>query len=113
MRSPRRCSSSSRARTSENWSWTWGPEENGMSAVMERNEAKGATADVLVIRLDNPPVNGLAHAVRKAVVDGLAAAEADPAVKAVVIVGTGNGFSGGADIREFGSDKMVAEPNLG
>jgi len=80
-----------------------------MSAVIE----KGAvTADVKVIALDNPPVNGLGHSVRKAVVEGLAAAQADPAVKAVVIVGAGNGFSGGADIKEFGTDKVTAEPTL-
>ncbi len=81
-----------------------------MSAVVDRNEVK---ADVAVIRLDNPPVNGLGHAVRKGIVEGLAAAEADPAVKAVVVVGAGNGFSGGADIKEFGTEKMLAEPTLG
>ena len=80
-----------------------------MSAVMEKNEVK---ADVAVIRLENPPVNGLSHAVRKTVVEGLAAAEADPAVKAVVIIGSGSGFSGGADIKEFGTDKALAEPAL-
>jgi 3-hydroxyacyl-CoA dehydrogenase len=81
-----------------------------MSTVAERSEVK---ADVKVIRLDNPPVNGLGHAVRKGIVEGLAAAEADAAVKAVVIIGTGSGFSGGADIREFGTEKMTAEPMLG
>jgi 3-hydroxyacyl-CoA dehydrogenase len=81
-----------------------------MSSVAEKSEVK---ADVAVIRLDSPPVNGLGHAVRKSIVDGLAAAEADPSVKAVVIVGSGSGFSGGADIREFGTEKMLAEPMLG
>ena len=50
------------------------------------------SAEVSVIRLDNPPVNGLGHAVRTAVVEGLTAAQADPAVKAIVIIGAGNGF---------------------
>src|SRR6185503_18585226 len=36
----------------------------------------------------------------------------DAAVKAVVITGAGKAFSGGADIREFGSPKAIAEPNL-
>jgi 3-hydroxyacyl-CoA dehydrogenase len=81
-----------------------------MSAVMERN---AVATDVKVITLDNPPVNGLGHAVRKGIVEGLAAAEADAAVKAVVIIGSGAGFSGGADIREFGTEKMTAEPMLG
>jgi len=33
-------------------------------------------------------------------------------VKAIVVTGAGKAFSGGADIREFGSPKAVAEPNL-
>jgi len=70
-------------------------------------------SEVRVITLENPPVNGLGHAVRKGIVEGLAAAQADPAVKAVVIIGAGSGFSGGADIKEFGTDKMLAEPTLG
>src|SRR5690349_5706130 len=81
-----------------------------MSAVMERN---AVTTDVKVITLENPPVNGLGHPVRKGIVEGLAAAEADTAVKAVVIIGSGSGFSGGADIKEFGTEKMTAEPMLG
>jgi 3-hydroxyacyl-CoA dehydrogenase len=68
--------------------------------------------DVAVITLDNPPVNGLGHALRAGIVAGLERAEADPAVKAVVITGAGKAFSGGADIREFNSPKALAEPNL-
>ncbi|MGL6110272.1 MAG: 3-hydroxyacyl-CoA dehydrogenase NAD-binding domain-containing protein, partial [Rubrivivax sp.] len=37
---------------------------------------------------------------------------ADPAIQAIVITGAGRAFSGGADIREFGSPKALAEPNL-
>jgi 3-hydroxyacyl-CoA dehydrogenase len=68
--------------------------------------------DVAVITLDNPPVNGLGHALRSGIVAGLERAEADPAVKAVVITGAGKAFSGGADIKEFNSPKALAEPNL-
>ena len=39
-------------------------------------------------------------------------AEADPAVKAVVLIGSTRVFSSGADIREFGTPKMLAEPTL-
>ena len=67
---------------------------------------------VAVITLDNPPVNGLGYATRQAVADGLARAEADAGVKALVLTGAGKAFSGGADIREFGSPKAIAEPNL-
>ena len=68
--------------------------------------------DVAVITLDNPPVNGLGHALRAGIVAGLERAEADPAIKAIVITGAGKAFSGGADIREFNSPKALAEPNL-
>jgi len=68
--------------------------------------------DVAVITLNNPPVNGLGLATRRALAAGLEQAQADAAVKAVVITGAGKAFSGGADITEFGTDKALAEPNL-
>jgi len=67
---------------------------------------------VAVITLNNPPVNGLGYETRKAVAEGVERAEDDAAVKAIVITGAGKAFSGGADIKEFGSPKAVAEPNL-
>ncbi|HEX7690662.1 MAG TPA: 3-hydroxyacyl-CoA dehydrogenase NAD-binding domain-containing protein [Burkholderiaceae bacterium] len=72
-------------------------------------EVHGAVA---VITLDNPPVNGLGLETRRAVAEGIERAEDDAAVKAIVITGAGKAFSGGADIREFGSPKALAEPNL-
>jgi 3-hydroxyacyl-CoA dehydrogenase len=68
--------------------------------------------DVAVITLNNPPVNGLGLATRQGITDGLARANADAAVRAIVITGAGKAFSGGADIKEFGSPKALAEPNL-
>jgi 3-hydroxyacyl-CoA dehydrogenase len=68
--------------------------------------------DVAVITMDNPPVNGLGYDTRRGIVDGLDKALADAAVKAIVVTGAGKAFSGGADIREFGSPKAIAEPNL-
>jgi 3-hydroxyacyl-CoA dehydrogenase len=67
---------------------------------------------VAVITLDNPPVNGLGLATRQAICDGVAKANADESVKAIVITGAGKAFSGGADITEFGSPKSYQEPNL-
>lgn len=67
---------------------------------------------VAVLRLDNPPVNSLGLELRTGIVAALARAEGDPAVKAVVLIGSGKGFSGGADIREFGTPKSFAPPNL-
>lgn len=68
--------------------------------------------DVAVITLNNPPVNGLGLATRQGITAGLDRAQADPAVKAVVLTGAGKAFSGGADIKEFGTPKALAEPNL-
>ncbi|MGQ2980022.1 MAG: 3-hydroxyacyl-CoA dehydrogenase NAD-binding domain-containing protein [Polaromonas sp.] len=67
---------------------------------------------VAVITLDNPPVNGLGHATRLGITDGLQKANADAAVKSIVLAGAGKAFSGGADIKEFGTPKALAEPNL-
>ena len=72
-------------------------------------EVRGSVA---VITLNNPPVNGLGFETRKGVAVGLERAMADAAVAAIVITGAGKAFSGGADIREFGSPKALAEPNL-
>jgi len=68
--------------------------------------------DVAVITLNNPPVNGMGLDTRRAVVAGVAQAVADAGVKAIVITGHGKAFSGGADVREFGSPKAFQEPNL-
>ncbi|MBA3504588.1 MAG: enoyl-CoA hydratase/isomerase family protein [Betaproteobacteria bacterium] len=65
-----------------------------------------------VITLDNPPVNGLGYALRAAVVAGIDRALADSNVRAIVLIGAGKMFSGGADIREFNTEKATAEPTL-
>jgi 3-hydroxyacyl-CoA dehydrogenase len=66
--------------------------------------------EIAVVTLDNPPVNALGHAVRSGLAEALRQAEADPAVRAVVIAGKGRGFSAGADIREF--SKPAEAPSL-
>ena len=58
--------------------------------------------DIAVITLASPPVNALGIALRRHIVDSLAQAEADPQVRAILLVGSGRAFSAGADIREFG-----------
>ncbi len=57
---------------------------------------------VLVVTIDNPPVNALGVAVRQGLQAAVEQAEADAAVQAVLIVGAGKAFIAGADIREFG-----------
>ncbi|WP_138515412.1 3-hydroxyacyl-CoA dehydrogenase NAD-binding domain-containing protein [Rhodoferax bucti] len=68
--------------------------------------------DIAVITLNNPPVNGLGLSTRQGIADGMAQANADAAVKAIVITGAGKAFSGGADIKEFGKPTAMQEPNL-
>src|SRR4051812_30063695 len=72
-------------------------------------ELRGSVA---VITLNNPPVNGLSHALRSQIVAGIDAARADSKAHGVLLIGSERAFSGGADITEFGSPKAFAEPNL-
>jgi len=72
-------------------------------------ELRGSIA---VITLDNPPVNGLGYDTRLGITQGLDKALSDKSVKAIVLTGAGKAFSGGADIKEFGSPKAGLEPNL-
>jgi 3-hydroxyacyl-CoA dehydrogenase len=67
---------------------------------------------IAVLTLDNPPVNSLGFELREALMAGLERANADPGIDGVVLIGSGAGFSGGADIREFGTPKALAYPNL-
>lgn len=68
--------------------------------------------DVAIITMTNPPVNGLGLSTRIGITDGLSKANSDATVKSIIITGAGKAFSGGADIREFGSPKAIQEPNL-
>jgi len=61
---------------------------------------------IAVITLNNPPVNGLGNALRAGILEALNKADADGAVKAVVLIGSAKAFSGGADIREFGKPRL-------
>jgi 3-hydroxyacyl-CoA dehydrogenase len=67
---------------------------------------------VLVLTIDNPPVNGLGAAVRTALQKDLENALADDGIDALVVQGKGKVFSGGADIREFGKAPPAGAPHL-
>jgi 3-hydroxyacyl-CoA dehydrogenase len=66
-----------------------------------RGEKRG---DIVVLKMDNPPVNAISSGVRVGLYDGIKAAQQDPSIKAVVIAGGPKAFAAGADIREFGGD---------
>jgi 3-hydroxyacyl-CoA dehydrogenase len=55
-----------------------------------------------VITADNPPVNALSPGVPDGIVAAVDRGNADPAVKAMVLIGAGRSFIAGADIRQFG-----------
>ncbi|WP_278481441.1 3-hydroxyacyl-CoA dehydrogenase NAD-binding domain-containing protein [Achromobacter insolitus] len=58
--------------------------------------------DILVVTIDHPPVNALSAAVRGDLARVIREAQADPQVRAVLLMGAGKNFIAGADIREFG-----------
>ncbi|TQV86088.1 3-hydroxyacyl-CoA dehydrogenase [Exilibacterium tricleocarpae] len=69
-------------------------------------------ANIAVITMDSPPVNGLGHALRRSLLDDFERALADDGIAAIVIASAGKLFCGGADISEFGGDSALREPNL-
>ena len=78
-----------------------------MNAVIE--ERRGS---VLILKLNNPPVNGLGAALRTALVTAIKAGQADNEIDAFVVSGEGRMYSAGADIREFGSTPPAGTPDL-
>ena len=56
---------------------------------------------VAVLTVDNPPVNAMSPGVPKGICEGLARANGEDDVNAVVLIGAGRGFIAGADIRYF------------
>ena len=57
--------------------------------------------DVAIVTIDNPPVNALSDGVPDALGEAIARADADPAIRAIVVTGAGRTFIAGADINEL------------
>jgi 3-hydroxyacyl-CoA dehydrogenase len=64
---------------------------------------------LLVVALNNPPVNALSHAVRVGITEAFATALVDSDVHAIVIWCEGRTFVAGADIREFGKPPLLPD----
>lgn len=64
--------------------------------------------DVALIIVNYPPVNALGPGVSEGIIDCLNRANADPHVKAIVLMGDGRSFIAGADIRGFGTGRKRA-----
>ncbi len=67
--------------------------------------------ELLLASISHPPVNALSHAVRAGLMAALDAAEKDPGIRALILLGAGKNFSAGADVREFG--QPFRAPELG
>ena len=59
--------------------------------------------NIAILEIFNPPVNALSLPIRKHLMELLDEAEQDNSVLAIIIVGQGNTFPAGADIKEFGN----------
>lgn len=83
-----------------------------MSETIEFSATVSATTrnGVLVVTIDNAPVNATSVDVRDGLEKTLAHAEAAAGLTGVVITGAGKTFIGGADIKEFGKPAM--DPTL-
>jgi len=57
--------------------------------------------EVAILTCENPPVNQLSLNLRNGLFEGVNAANEDPKVKAMVLIGGGKTFIAGADIKEF------------
>src|SRR5579862_4010532 len=73
-----------------------------MSDLVELSKTSG----IAVVTINNPPVNALSPGVPEGILRSVEAANADPDVRAIVVIGGGTTFVAGADINEFG--KIVA-----
>ena len=58
-----------------------------------------------VITIDNPPVNALGPGVADRIIAAVDQGQADPNVRAMVLIGAGRSFIAGADIRQFGKPR--------
>lgn len=65
--------------------------------------------EIAVLTVANPPVNALSGPVRQGLDQGLKQALADPAIRAILLMGAGRTFPAGADISEFDKPPF-AEP---
>ncbi|MFN0185724.1 MAG: enoyl-CoA hydratase-related protein, partial [Aquabacterium sp.] len=66
--------------------------------------------DIGIVSINHPPVNALSQVVREGILGCVKAADADPAIKAIVFICEGRTFLAGADITEFG--KPPTAPSL-
>ena len=67
-------------------------------------------ADIMVITVNNPPINAGSTEVRQGLLSAIEQLASDPQLKAAVLIGGGNTFIAGSDIKEF--SQPLAQPHL-
>ena len=67
-------------------------------------------ADIMVITVNNPPINAGSTEVRQGLLSAIEQLASDPQLKAAVLIGGGNTFVAGSDIKEF--SQPLAQPHL-
>lgn len=75
--------------------------------MMVRTEREG---DVLLIIIDNPPINAGSLLVREAILTGIQTLGSDATLTCAVLMGAGENFMAGSDLREFG--RPLEDPQL-
>jgi 3-hydroxyacyl-CoA dehydrogenase len=89
-----------------------GQYKNERKRIVEMSLVRMEVQDgIAVIVIDHPPVNALSPGVAEGVIDAVNRADADPTIKAMVLMGAGRSFIAGADIRHFG--KGTVRPPIG
>lgn len=68
---------------------------------------------IAVLRVNNPPVNAMSPGVPRGIFEGVAKANDDPLINAIVLVGAGRSFVAGADIRYFSRPWPEGEQRIG
>ena len=66
--------------------------------------------EIAVVTVNNPPVDALGQVLRQGLWDAVGMLDADPSVRAVVLICEGRTFIAGADVTEFG--KPPTPPHL-
>jgi len=66
--------------------------------------------EIALVKVNNPPVNALSHAVRSGLMEAIQSTENDGNVEAVILICEGRTFIAGADVREF--NQAPKEPHL-
>ncbi len=77
---------------------------------MSTNVRLERDGDVAVIVIDNPPINAGSAEVRRGLLAAVQQVQQDASLVAAVLIGAGNTFIAGSDLREFGIP--LAEPQL-